>query len=103
MRAAIRSLLVFIGITSTVLAGHAGVTLMAASKTSGYSGLVSGIVAILPVRGSVVGVAHPIVVTFGSPVADREAAVRSAASTASRQSFSVQSARSSDRSKTGSQ
>lgn len=72
MRAAIRSLLVFIGITSTVIAGHAGVTLMAASKPSGYS----DIAAILPVRGSVVGVAHPVVVTFGAPVANREAVER---------------------------
>ncbi len=72
MRAAIRSLLVFIGVTSTVIAGHAGVTLMAASKPSGYS----DILAILPVRGSVVGIAHPVVVTFGGPVADRESVQR---------------------------
>lgn len=72
MRAAIRSLLVFIGITSTVIAGHAGVTLMAASRSSGYS----DIAAIAPVRGAVVGVAHPVVVTFGGPVANREAVER---------------------------
>jgi lipoprotein-anchoring transpeptidase ErfK/SrfK len=76
MRAAIRSLLAFLCITSTVIAGHAGVTLMAASTSNGYSGIVSGIVAVLPVRGSVVGVAHPVVVTFGSPVADRAAMER---------------------------
>lgn len=72
MRAAIRSLLVFIGITSTVIAGHAGVTLMAASRSSGYS----DIAAIAPVSGAVVGVAHPVVVTFGGPVANREAVER---------------------------
>lgn len=72
MRAAIRSLLAFLCITSTVIAGHAGVTLMAASTSNGYSGLVS----VLPMRGSVVGVAHPVVLTFGSPVADRAAMER---------------------------
>lgn len=77
MRAAIRALLVIIGITATVFAGHAGVTLMVASTSSGYS----DIAAILPVRGTVVGVAHPVVVTFRGPVTDRQAVERAIAVT----------------------
>ncbi|ORB85883.1 hypothetical protein B1987_21295 [Mycobacterium kansasii] len=72
MRAAMRSLLVVITITATVFAGRTGVTLMAVDKPSGNL----GIVAVLPVRGAVVGVAHPVVITFGNPVVDRRAVER---------------------------
>jgi lipoprotein-anchoring transpeptidase ErfK/SrfK len=34
------------------------------------------IASVLPARGEIVGVAHPVVVTFGAPVADRRAAER---------------------------
>jgi lipoprotein-anchoring transpeptidase ErfK/SrfK len=36
----------------------------------------TAIASVLPTRGQVVGVAHPVVVTFGAPVADKRAAER---------------------------
>jgi lipoprotein-anchoring transpeptidase ErfK/SrfK len=72
MRAAFRSVLVVIGIATTVVAGPAGVRLAAASLTNGYVDIAS----VLPTRGEVVGVAHPVVVTLRAPVADRHAAER---------------------------
>jgi lipoprotein-anchoring transpeptidase ErfK/SrfK len=72
MRAAVRSVLVVIGIAVTVVAGPAGVRLAAASLSHGYFAVAS----VLPTRGEVVGVAHPVVVTFSRPVADRHAAER---------------------------
>ena len=38
---------------------------------------VPGVESVLPANGAVVGVAHPVVVTFTAPVADRAAAERS--------------------------
>ncbi|OOK63516.1 putative secreted protein [Mycobacterium kansasii] len=49
-----------------------GVTLMAVNS----AGDSVGIAAVLPMRGAVVGVAHPVVITFGHPVADRQAVER---------------------------
>jgi lipoprotein-anchoring transpeptidase ErfK/SrfK len=72
MRAAVRSVLVVVGIVVTVVAGPAGVRLAAASLPHGYFAIAS----VLPARGAIVGVAHPVVVTFGRPVADRHAAER---------------------------
>jgi lipoprotein-anchoring transpeptidase ErfK/SrfK len=72
MRAVVRSVLVVIGIAVTVVAGPAGVRLAAASVSHGYFAIAS----ILPTRGQVVGVAHPVVVTFSRPVADRHAVER---------------------------
>jgi lipoprotein-anchoring transpeptidase ErfK/SrfK len=72
MPAAVRSVLVVIGIAVTVIAGPAGVRLAAASLSHGYFAIAS----VLPTRGQVVGVAHPVVVTFSRPVADRRAAER---------------------------
>jgi len=72
MRAAIRAVLVVIGIAMTVVAGPAGVRLAAASLPHGDFAIAS----VLPTRGEVVGVAHPVVVTFNRPVVDRHAAER---------------------------
>jgi lipoprotein-anchoring transpeptidase ErfK/SrfK len=72
MRAAIRSVLVVVGIAVTVVAGQAGVRLTAVSLSHGYFAIAS----VIPTRGEVVGVAHPVVVTFSRPVADRHAAER---------------------------
>jgi lipoprotein-anchoring transpeptidase ErfK/SrfK len=72
MRAAIRAVLVVIGIAMTVVAGPAGVRLAAASLPHGDFAIAS----VLPTRGEVVGVAHPVVVTFSRPVVDRHAAER---------------------------
>jgi len=75
MRAAVRSVLVVIGIAVTAVAGPTGVRLVATSLSHGYLAIAS----VLPSRGEVVGVAHPVVVTFSGPVADRHAAERAIA------------------------
>lgn len=72
MRVAVRSVLVALGIAATVVTGPADVRLAAASQPHGSFAIAS----VLPTRGEVVGVAHPIVVTFRRPVADRHAAER---------------------------
>jgi lipoprotein-anchoring transpeptidase ErfK/SrfK len=72
MRAAIRSVVVVIGIAMTVVANPAGVRL----TSTRLSRDVFTIASVLPARGQVVGVAHPVVVTFNRPVANRRAAER---------------------------
>jgi lipoprotein-anchoring transpeptidase ErfK/SrfK len=74
MRTAIRSVLVVLGIAVAVVAGP-GVRLAATSLSRGDFTIAS----VLPTRGAVVGVAHPVVVTFSRPIArlaDRHAAER---------------------------
>ncbi len=71
MRTGIRSVLAVIGIAVAVVAGP-GVRLAATSLSHGDLTLAS----VLPTRGAVVGVAHPVVVTFSRPVTDRHAAER---------------------------
>jgi len=71
MRAVGRCVLAVIGIAASVVAGPAGVSLAAANQSHGLA-----IASVLPTRGEVVGVAHPVVVTFGAPVANRHAAER---------------------------
>jgi lipoprotein-anchoring transpeptidase ErfK/SrfK len=71
MRAAVRRFLVVIGIAASVVAEPAGVSLAAANQSYGFA-----IASVLPARGAVVGVAHPVVVTFSTPVANRHAAER---------------------------
>lgn len=71
MRAVMRCVLVVMGIAATVVAEPADVRLAAANQS--YT---SAIASVLPTRGEVVGVAHPVVVTFSAPVADKRAAER---------------------------
>jgi lipoprotein-anchoring transpeptidase ErfK/SrfK len=71
MRTVMRCVLVVIGIAATVVAEPADVRLAAANQS--YT---SAIASVLPTRGEVVGVAHPVVVTFSAPVADKRAAER---------------------------
>ena len=71
MPAAIRCVLAMIGIVATMFTGPAGVSGAAANESPALS-----IVAVLPKPGDVVGVAHPVVVTFRTPVANRRAAER---------------------------
>jgi lipoprotein-anchoring transpeptidase ErfK/SrfK len=59
------------GIAATVIGGPAGIGLAAANQSYGFA-----IASVLPTRGEVVGVAHPVVVTFSAPVANRHAAER---------------------------
>ena len=60
-----------ITVTASVVAGPAGVSEAATNQS-----FRSTIASVLPTRGEVVGVAHPVVVTFSAPVADRHAAER---------------------------
>jgi len=78
MRAAVRSVLVAIGIASAMVAGPAGASLAAVNQSHGFA-----IESITPARGQLVGVAHPVVVTFAKPVSDRQAAERAVAVTSS--------------------
>ncbi|MCV7124998.1 L,D-transpeptidase [Mycobacterium lacus] len=81
MRAAFRCALAVFGTAASVVAGPAGTSLAAANQAGGFA-----IASVLPTRGEVVGVAHPVVVTFGAPItnsasrhaAERAVAVRSA-------------------------
>jgi len=69
MRALVRCVVVMIAIVASVSAGPAAVSQAAAHQ--GFD-----IASIRPAPGTVVGVAHPVVVTFTAPVANRLAAER---------------------------
>jgi lipoprotein-anchoring transpeptidase ErfK/SrfK len=71
MRAVVRWVAVVIGIAATVVAGPSDVSQAAVNQS--YS---SAIASVLPTRGEVVGVAHPVEVTFRAPVANRPLAER---------------------------
>jgi lipoprotein-anchoring transpeptidase ErfK/SrfK len=71
MRGVVRCVLVAIGITGGVAVGPAGASMAAANQSYRHA-----ITSVLPTPGEVVGVAHPVVVTFRAPVADRRAAER---------------------------
>jgi lipoprotein-anchoring transpeptidase ErfK/SrfK len=71
MRGVVLCVLAAIGINAVVAAGPAGVSMAAANHS--YK---PAIASVLPTRGEVVGVAHPLVVTFSAPVADKRAAER---------------------------
>jgi len=71
MRAAVRCVLAIAGIVATVLAGPAGVGQAGSNRPGGLS-----IASVLPEPGDVVGVAHPLVVTFSGPVTNRPAVER---------------------------
>ena len=76
MRAVVRCVLAVIVIGATVVVGSPGVSLAAASRSSKFT-----IAAVLPTPGEVVGVAHPVVVTFSAPITNRDAAERAIAVT----------------------
>jgi lipoprotein-anchoring transpeptidase ErfK/SrfK len=71
MRGVVGCVLAAIGINAIVAAGPAGASMAAANQS--YR---PAIASVLPTRGEVVGVAHPVVVTFSAPVADKRAAER---------------------------
>ncbi|GAC1403284.1 MAG: L,D-transpeptidase LdtMt3 [Mycobacterium sp.] len=71
MRGVVLCVIAAIGINAIGPAGPAS-----ASMASAYQSHNPAIASVLPTRGEVVGVAHPVVVTFGAPVADRRAAER---------------------------
>jgi lipoprotein-anchoring transpeptidase ErfK/SrfK len=72
MRQGIRCVLAMIGASTLVAAAPAGTSMAAATASREPT-----VASVLPALGEVVGVAHPVVVTFSSPVADRLAAERS--------------------------
>jgi lipoprotein-anchoring transpeptidase ErfK/SrfK len=69
MRAVVRCVFAVIGVAASVVAGPADVRLAVSHQPYGLA-----IASVLPTRGEVVGVAHPLVVTFTAPVTDRQAA-----------------------------
>ena len=74
MRAVVRCVLSMIVIAASVFAGPAGVSPAKAAQANQSFGF--AIASVQPTPGDVVGVAHPVVVTFSAPVADRLAAER---------------------------
>lgn len=74
MRTVVRCVLAMIAIAASVVAGPSGVSLAAANKPSEFV-----VASVLPIQDEVVGVAHPVVVTFSAPVANRQAAERAIA------------------------
>ena len=74
MRSVARCVLAVIVTAASVVAGPADVGLAAANRSSTYA-----IASVLPTPGEAVGVAHPVVVTFSEPVANRHAAERAIA------------------------
>ncbi|OBH63131.1 hypothetical protein A5685_01775 [Mycobacterium colombiense] len=73
MRRGVRYLFVMVAITAVGLMAPAGRSTAAVPLPQPSPAVAS----ILPADGAVVGVAHPVVVTFTAPVADRAAAERS--------------------------
>lgn len=74
MRGISRSVLVVIGIAATIVAGPGGVSLAAVNHSPSWT-----VASVRPARGETVGVAHPVVVTFRTPVVNRQAAERAIA------------------------
>ncbi len=72
MRASVRSVLVMLGIATITVGGTTDVRLASVSLPQGDFAIAS----VLPTRGELVGVAHPVVVTFSKSIADRPAAER---------------------------
>ena len=71
MRGAIACVFAVLMIGAGVVAKPESVSLTAANESYRYA-----IASVLPERGAVVGVAHPVVVTFKAPITDRGAAER---------------------------
>ncbi len=71
MRQGVRCVVVTVGVTALVAAGPAGGSMAAASHS-----IAPAIASVLPTPGAVVGIAHPVVMTFRAPVADRRTAER---------------------------
>jgi len=81
MRGVVLCVLAAIGTNAIVAAGPAGASMAAANQLYKPAAAANqlyrpAIASVLPTRGEIVGVAHPVVVTFTAPVADRRAAER---------------------------
>jgi lipoprotein-anchoring transpeptidase ErfK/SrfK len=73
MRAVLRCAFSVMLIAAAVVTGPVGIGRAAANQSYRFS-----IASVVPTRGQVVGVGHPVVVTFSAPVANRHAAERAA-------------------------
>ena len=73
MRRAVRYLFVMLAISAMSMAGSVTPSVAAVPVPQP----VPGVESVLPANGAVVGAAHPVVVTFTAPVADRAVAERS--------------------------
>lgn len=71
MRTGVRCVLAVMGVAASVVATPAGVSLAAADQSHGFA-----VASVLPARDEVVGVAHPVRVTFTAPITNRHAAER---------------------------
>lgn len=69
MRAVVRGVLAVVGVAAGVVTGPTATSMAAANRPHDFA-----IASVLPARGATVGVAHPVVVTFTAPVANRRAA-----------------------------
>lgn len=81
MRGVVLCVLAAIGTNAIVAAGPTGASMAAANQSykpaaAANQSYKPAIASVRPTRGEVVGVAHPVVVTFTAPVADRRAAER---------------------------
>jgi lipoprotein-anchoring transpeptidase ErfK/SrfK len=81
MRGVVLCVVTAIGTNTIVIAGPPGASMAAANQSykpaaAAIQSYKPAIASVLPTRGEVVGVAHPVVVTFTAPVADRRAAER---------------------------
>lgn len=73
MRAVVRCVLAVSAVAASVVAAPTDIRLAALTQPYG-----SAVASVLPTRGEVVGVAHPVVVRFRAPVTNRRAAERAA-------------------------
>jgi lipoprotein-anchoring transpeptidase ErfK/SrfK len=71
MRAVFRSVVVVVGIATSVVTEPSGMSLTASRQSDSFA-----VGSVRPSVGQVVGVAHPVVVTFRTPVVNRRAAER---------------------------
>ncbi|MGV0717872.1 L,D-transpeptidase [Mycolicibacterium sp. XJ662] len=71
MRGVVRCVLAAVVVATSAVAGPADTSLAAANRS-----LTSVITSVLPSPDQVVGVAHPVVVTFSAPIIDKRAAER---------------------------
>ena len=81
MRGVVLGVLAAIGTNAIVAAGPAGASMAAANQSyrpaaAANQSYEAATASVLPTRGEVVGVAHPVVVRFSAPVADKRAAER---------------------------
>src|SRR5690348_12842522 len=84
MRGVVLCLVAAIGLNAIAASEPAGVSMTAANQSyksgaAAHQPYEPAIASVLPTRGQVVGVAHPVVVTFSEPVSDRRAAERAIA------------------------